>query len=49
MDPLLVFPTAPPELAQVLDLGGWTWKAVPDLDTARPSEAVTFMSGRCCS
>ena len=38
MDPLLVFPTAPPELAQVLDLGGWTWKSVPDLDTARAEQ-----------
>ena len=38
MDPLLVFPTAPPELAQVLDLGGWTWKSVPDLDTARSEQ-----------
>ena len=38
MDPLLVFPTAPPELAQVLDLGGWSWKGTPDLDTARAEQ-----------
>ena len=39
MDPLLVSPEpVPPELAQVLDMGGWAWKAAPDLDTARRDE-----------
>jgi len=35
MEPILVFPDpAPPELAQVLDLGGYPWKAVNDDITA---------------
>ena len=37
--PLLVVPDpAPPELAQALDIGGWAWKAAPDVDTARREE-----------
>ena len=36
MEPVLVFPDpAPPELAQVLDLGGYPWKAVNDDITAQ--------------
>lgn len=36
MEPILVFPDpAPPELAQVLDLGGYPWKAVNDDITAQ--------------
>ncbi len=42
MDPLLVHPVpVPPELARALDLGGWPWKSVTDIDEARrlePSE-----------
>jgi hypothetical protein len=36
VEPILVFPEpAPPELAQVLDLGGYPWKAVNDDITAQ--------------
>ena len=39
MDPILVHPVpVPPELARALDLGGWAWKAVSDIDDARRSE-----------
>jgi DNA-binding response OmpR family regulator len=39
MEPLLVFPEpVPPELAQALDIGGWPWKAAPDIDAARRDE-----------
>ena len=39
MDPLLVYPDPPPpELAQALDLGGWTWKSVGDPDRAMADE-----------
>jgi len=39
MEPLLVFPEpVPPELAQALDIGGWAWKAAPDIDAARRDE-----------
>ena len=39
MEPLLVFPeSVPPELAQALDIGGWSWKAAPDIDAARRDE-----------
>jgi len=39
MEPILVFPDpAPPELARALDLGGWAWKAVSDVDAARRDE-----------
>jgi DNA-binding response OmpR family regulator len=39
MEPLLVYPEpVPPELAQALDMGGWSWKAAADLDTARRDE-----------
>tara|TARA_Y100000588_G_scaffold39185_1_gene37507 strand:+ start:3221 stop:3901 length:681 start_codon:yes stop_codon:yes gene_type:complete len=39
MDPLLIFPEpAPPELAQALDLGGWSWKSIGDPDAAIAEE-----------
>ena len=39
MDPLLVFPDPPPpELAQALDLGGWSWKSCGDPDAAMAQE-----------
>ena len=39
MDPLLVFPEpVPPELAQALDMGSWSWKAAVDIDAARRDE-----------
>lgn len=39
MEPLLVYPSSvPPEVAQALDIGGWPWKAVADIDTARREE-----------
>ena len=39
MEPLLVYPEpVPPELAQALDIGGWAWKAAPDIDAARRDE-----------
>ncbi|HCV36106.1 MAG TPA: hypothetical protein DF783_04195 [Acidimicrobiaceae bacterium] len=39
MNSLLVFPDPPPpELAQCLDLGNWTWKAVNDPDRAVADE-----------
>jgi len=39
MEPLLVYPDpVPPELAQALDIGGWAWKAAPDIDAARRDE-----------
>ncbi len=39
MDPILVHPEpVPPELARALDLGGWAWKAVSNIDEARRSE-----------
>lgn len=39
MDPLLVHPDPPPpELAKALDLGGYSWKAVPDETSARAQE-----------
>jgi DNA-binding response OmpR family regulator len=35
VDPLLLFPDpAPPDVAQVLDLGGWPWKAVGAAEAA---------------
>ena len=35
MEPLLIYPEpAPPDVAQVLDLGGWPWKAVPSAEGA---------------
>ena len=46
MEPLLVFPDpAPPELAQVLDLGGWAWKAASDLDAARNEQPTKGWTG----
>ena len=40
MEPLLVHPDPPPpELARLLDLGGYTWKAVADERTARQRDA----------
>lgn len=46
MDPLLVFPSpAPPELAQALDMGGWTWKAVADVDQARTDQPRDAWAG----
>src|SRR5215217_1994701 len=39
MEPLLVFPDpAPPELAQALDLSGWSWKGARDDAAARRIE-----------
>ena len=39
MQPLLVFPNpAPPELIQMLDLTGWSWRAVADDLGARRDE-----------
>jgi DNA-binding response OmpR family regulator len=39
MEPLLIFPDpAPPELAQALDLSGWSWKAARDEAAARRVE-----------
>lgn len=41
MEPILVYPEpVPPELAQALDIGGWAWKAAPDIDAARRDEPV---------
>jgi len=35
-EPILVFADPlPPELAQTLDIGGWTWKASDDIPSAR--------------
>jgi len=35
-EPILVFADPlPPELAQTLDIGGWTWKASDDISSAR--------------
>jgi two-component system, OmpR family, alkaline phosphatase synthesis response regulator PhoP len=46
MEPLLLFPDPPPpELAQVLDLGGWPWKAAPDAATAARVEPPDGWSG----
>lgn len=46
MDSLLVFPSpAPPELAHALDLGGWAWKAVADVDQARADQPGKGWSG----
>ena len=45
-DPLLVVPDpAPPELAQALDIGGWAWKAAPDVDAARREEPADGWMG----
>ncbi len=39
MEPLLLFPDpAPPEMAQILDLGGYPWKSVSDETAAIRSE-----------
>ncbi|GIS98589.1 MAG: hypothetical protein CM1200mP26_03020 [Acidimicrobiales bacterium] len=46
MDPLLVFPNPPPpELAQCLDLDGWSWKAVGDAEAAMAEEPEEGWSG----
>ncbi len=46
MEPILVFPEpVVPELARALDLGGWMWKAVPDLDAARRDEPTDGWAG----
>ncbi len=46
MDPILVHPVpVPPELARALDLGGWSWKAVADIDEARRSEPADGWAG----
>ncbi len=46
MDPLLVFPNPPPpELAQCLDLDGWSWKAVNNADAAMAEEPDEGWSG----
>jgi DNA-binding response OmpR family regulator len=37
---LLVFPTPDPDLARLLDLGGWAWSAVADDLTARNAEGA---------
>jgi DNA-binding response OmpR family regulator len=46
MEPVLVFPEpVPPELARALDLGGWAWKPVADLDAARHAEPANGWAG----
>jgi DNA-binding response OmpR family regulator len=46
MEPLLVFPEpVSPELAQALDIGGWPWKAAPDIDAARRDEPAAGWVG----
>ena len=46
MEPILVFPDpVPPELARSLDLGGWAWKGVTDVDTARRDEPTDGWAG----
>ena len=46
MEPLLLFPDpAPPELAQALDLAGWSWKAVADELSAARLEPSDGWSG----
>lgn len=46
MEPILVYPEpVPPELARALDLGGWAWKAVVDLDAARRDEPTSGWAG----
>ena len=46
MQPLLVFPDpAPPELAQVLDLGGHPWKSASDESAATALEPDTGWAG----
>jgi DNA-binding response OmpR family regulator len=46
MEPLLIFPDpAPAELAQALDLSGWTWKAARDDAAARRIEPDDGWSG----
>ena len=46
MDPLLVFPNPPPpELAQCLDLDGWSWKAVDNAEAAMAEEPDEGWSG----
>ena len=50
MNPLLVFPNPPPpELAQCLDLGAWTWKAVDDPDRAIADEPAEGWAGAVVS
>lgn len=50
MNPLLVFPEPPPpELAQCLDLGGWTWKAVGDPDRVIADEPDEGWAGAVVS
>src|SRR6478672_11879174 len=38
MEPLLLYPDPPPELAQALDLGGYPWKSVSDELSAQRAE-----------
>jgi len=46
MDPLLVFPAPPPpELAQTLDLAGYTWKAVANAVVAEEHERESRWAG----
>jgi len=46
MEPLLVHPDpVPPELAQLLDLGGYAWKAVADESAASASQPSSGWSG----
>jgi DNA-binding response OmpR family regulator len=46
MEPLLVYPDPPPpELAQVLDLNGYAWKAVADDRTAARDEPADGWAG----
>jgi DNA-binding response OmpR family regulator len=46
MEPLLVFPDpAPPELAQTLDLAGYSWKAVSDATGADADEPADGWAG----
>ena len=50
MEPILVFPEpVPPELARALDLGGWMWKAVSDVDAARRDEPTSGWAGAIIS
>lgn len=50
MNPLLVFPDPPPpELAQCLDLGAWTWKAVDGPDSAIADEPDEGWAGAVIS
>ena len=50
MNPLLVFPEPPPpELAQCLDLGDWTWKAVGDPDRVVAEEPDEGWAGAVVS